>query len=75
MSWQKQREMTPKQYKATIKMLGMSQAASGRFLGVSERTAHRYVSGDAAVPISAALLLRSLIHHGEVPVVPEWTGK
>jgi len=74
MSWQNQREMTAKQYKAIIKMLGMTQAGSGRFLGVSERTAHRYVSGDATVPASTALLLRSLIHHGEVPVVPEWTG-
>ena len=75
MSWQKQREMTPRQYKSTIKMLGMTQAGSARFLGVSERTAHRYVSGDAEVPVSAALLLRSLIHHGEEPVVPEWAGE
>ena len=75
MSWQSQREMTSRQYKATIKMLGMSQAASGRYLGVSERTAHRYVSGHAEIPASSALLLRSLIHHGEEPVVPKWSGE
>ena len=74
MSWQKQRDMTPGQYKHAIKMLGMTQAGSGRFLGVSERTAHRYVSGDAVVPDSTALLLRSMIYHGEEPEVPEWTG-
>jgi len=74
MSWQTDRAMTPRQFKITIKMLGMTQAASARYLGVSERTAHRYVSGEAEVPASVALLLRSLIHHGEVPAAPKWAG-
>jgi len=72
MSWQDEREMSRKQYREAIAQLGLSQAAAGRYLGISERTAHRYVSGDAAVRTSDALLLRSLIHHNEVPVVPAW---
>ena len=72
MSWQDERAMTRKQYRETIAQLGLTQAGAGRYLGVSERTAHRYVSGDAEVPASAALLLRSLIHHNEQPIAPAW---
>lgn len=72
MSWQNERSMTPLQYKRTIKSLGMSMAAAGRFLGVSPRTAVRLGSGDATVPASTALLLRSMIYHGDEPVVPKW---
>ena len=75
MSWQDEREMSRKQYREAIAQLGLSQAAAGRYLGISERTAHRYVSGDAEIPASSALLLRSLIHHGEEPVVPKWSGE
>ena len=72
MSWQDERSMTGRQYRAIIAQLGMSQAAAGRYLGISERTTHRYASGDAHVRASDALLLRSLVHHGEQPVVPPW---
>jgi DNA-binding transcriptional regulator YiaG len=71
-SWQHQREMTPTQYKRIIKELGMSQAGSGRFLGFSERTARRFISGQAIIPPAAALLLRAMVVHKEVPIVPSW---
>lgn len=73
MSWQDERVMTKKQYRQTIAALGMSQAASGRYLGVSESTVHRYIRGTAKIRPSEALLLRSLIEHREIPVVPKWT--
>lgn len=72
MSWQLERTMTPRQFERTIKALGLSQAASGRFLGHSERQMRRYVTGEAKVPEAEALLLRSMLAHGEVPVVPAW---
>lgn len=72
MSWQNERSMTARQYKAVIAELGMSQAAAGRYLGVSERTTHRYASGDAKLRASEALLLRALLHHNEKPEVPAW---
>ena len=53
--------MTPAQYKAAIKALGLSQRAAGKFLGVDERTSRRWIAGDAQVPESAAKLLRLMI--------------
>jgi DNA-binding transcriptional regulator YiaG len=72
MSWQTERTMTPRQFKAAIKSLGMTQAGAGRYLGLSERTARRYISGDAKPSAAEVLLLRSLIEHNEVPIVPKW---
>jgi hypothetical protein len=70
--WQKDRTMTGRQYKLIIKALGLNQAAAGRYTGVSARTSRRYITGHAEVPTSTALLLRSLVAHGETPVVPKW---
>ena len=71
--WQKERAMSPRAYKAALKALNMSQAGAGRYLGVSERTACRYVVGDAVIPTATALLLRCLIANGIKPVVPRWS--
>ena len=72
MTWnQHERQFSPRDYKAAIATLGMSQVGAGRYLGVSDRTARRFVSGDAEIPVSAVLLLRSLIAHGEKPIVPK----
>ena len=71
MSWQR-REMTPREYMHTIELLGLSQLAAGRFLGVSGRTSRRYATGDAMVPAAHALLLRAMLHHRDRPVVPAW---
>lgn len=74
MTWnQEERQFSPKAYRAAIATLGMSQVGAGRYLGVSDRTARRFVSGDAEIPASAVLLLRSLIAHGEKPIVPRRT--
>lgn len=70
--WQNQRRMTAAQFTKAIKDLGMSQAGVGRFLGVSERHARRFVRGEAEVPEAYALLLRSLLFHNEQPIVPPW---
>ena len=72
MTWQDERMMSPAQYRWYIKALGMSQAGAGRYLGVSERTSRRFSRGEAEVPTSMVLLLRSLYHHGDKPVVPKW---
>jgi hypothetical protein len=51
--------MTPHQYKAAIKVLGLSQEAAGLWLGVSKRTGQNYaVSGPSE---TAAKLLRLVI--------------
>lgn len=59
--WTKKREMSPVEFRHTLKRLGMSQAAAGRFLGVSERTARRYARGAAAIPVPSVLLLRAIL--------------
>jgi hypothetical protein len=48
-------------YEHSIARLGLSQRAAGKFLGVDERTSRRWVSGDSAIPESAAKLLRLMI--------------
>jgi DNA-binding transcriptional regulator YiaG len=70
--WQSQRAMTATQFKRIVKELGMSRAAAGRYIGVSLRRLRRITKGQSDVPESAALLLRSLVAHGETPVVPKW---
>ena len=71
--WQN-RTMTPHQYAWAIKTLGLNKAQAGRFLGVSERTAHRYHDGDTAIPAAHSLLLRAMINYGEPPEVPPYKG-
>jgi len=53
--------MTPADYRKTIDQLGLSQRGAGRFLGVDERTSRRWVSGEAAIPVAVALLLRLMV--------------
>lgn len=73
-NWQKQRRMTALQFKRIVKQLGMSQAGAGRYIGVSPRTLRRMVKGQAVIPASSVLLLRSLVAHNEQPIVPKWEG-
>jgi len=42
--------MTPTQYRAAIKLLGLSQVKAGKFLGVNERTSRRWALGEYDVP-------------------------
>ena len=73
MSWQI-RTMSPVEYRRAIHTLHLNKAQAGRYLGLSVRTAHRYWDGDARVPAPVALLLRSLIHHNDLPLVPPYEG-
>ena len=68
---QDNRAMSPREFERTIKALGLSKAAAGRFLGISERTLHRYADGDAEVPVSTVLLLRDMLERGIAPKVPK----
>jgi|KBSMisStaDraftv2_1062788.scaffolds.fasta_scaffold2709861_1 transcriptional regulator with XRE-family HTH domain len=69
---QQDRVMTPRQFKNAIKELGLTQAAAGRYLDVSERTANRYAKGTARIPAPSAILLRLLIQYGIKPFIPKW---
>jgi len=53
--------MTPKQYADAIALLGLSQIAAGRFLGIDPRQSRRWIAGDARVPEAVAKLLRLMI--------------
>jgi hypothetical protein len=73
-NWQDDRTMTKHQYQWVIRALGMNKAQAGRYLGRGERTAYRLWDGTSEVYPAEALLLRSLIEHGEKPVIPPWQG-
>jgi hypothetical protein len=51
--------MTPTQYKAAIKALGMPQERAGEWLGVSARTGQNYAAKGPPEPV--AKLLRLMI--------------
>lgn len=71
-SWQYERTMTAEQYNLALQVLGLSQLAAGRWLGVSPRTSRRYATGEALIPPAHALLLRGAIRHKWKLVVPPW---
>lgn len=71
--WQLHRTMSAREFKSICKNeLKISRAAAGRYVGTSVRTIRRVTRGQAQLPASAVLLLRSLVAHGEQPVVPKW---
>lgn len=49
--------MTPAQYRAELKRLGLSVRGARHFLGVSERTSRRWANGVHRIPKSAAMTL------------------
>lgn len=59
--------MTPLQYRAAIKKLGLSQRQAATFLGVGERTSRRYAAGDFDIPEATAKLLRLMVRLGLKP--------
>ena len=71
MSWQEHRMCSPEEFLQLAWRLGLSQTTAGRFLGVSERTARRYVRGEAEVPPSQVLLLRAMLELKARPRVPK----
>jgi hypothetical protein len=57
--------MTPAEYKAAIKQLGLTQHQAALWLGVSKRTGQNYaIKGP---PLSVAMLLRQMIRFGLKP--------
>jgi transcriptional regulator with XRE-family HTH domain len=56
--------MTPTQYKAAIKALGLSQERAGDFLGISPRSSQGYALGEYPVPEAIAKLLRLMLKLG-----------
>jgi len=75
MTWQTDRTMTGRQFKTIIKQLGMTQAGAARFLGVAERTARRYITGEMKIPVACVLLLRGMVEFDELPIVPARKAK
>jgi transcriptional regulator with XRE-family HTH domain len=69
-AWQCDRTLTPQQLEHVLFLLGMSQEACGRYLGVSGRTVRRYIRGERPIPESTVLLLRALVNFKVQPLVP-----
>jgi transcriptional regulator with XRE-family HTH domain len=42
--------MTPKQLRAALARIGLSQREAARRLGIDERTMRKYVAGDLVIP-------------------------
>jgi hypothetical protein len=53
--------MTPHQYKAAIKALGLSQERAGDWLGIGRRTSQGYALGEYPVPEPIAKLLKLMV--------------
>jgi hypothetical protein len=53
--------MTPTQYKAAIKSIGLSQQRAGDWLGIGRRTSQGYALGETRIPEPIAKLLRLMI--------------
>lgn len=54
--------MSPKQYKAAIQKLGLSQRKAAPFFGLSLRTVQNYGSGKTPIPEPTARLIRLIIN-------------
>jgi len=72
--WQAERSMTPVQYRAILAELRLNVAQAGRYLGISERTSHRYIRGETEIPVPVILLLRGLKALQIKPLVPAWVS-
>jgi DNA-binding transcriptional regulator YiaG len=55
------RTVTPKQFKAAIDELGLSQGRAARLCGFHPRTAKRWASGGRKVPEPVAIILRLML--------------
>jgi DNA-binding transcriptional regulator YiaG len=59
--------LTPRQFKASIKALGLSQGRAARLCGFHGSTAKKWASGARKVPEPVAIMLR-LLQSGELTV-------
>jgi DNA-binding transcriptional regulator YiaG len=58
--------MTPKQLRAALRRLGLSQVAAADALGVAARTVRTWLKGTRAMPEPAARLLLTWLKHPEL---------
>ncbi len=65
--------MTPKQLRAAIKRLDLTQVAAARALGVAPRTMRQWIAGDARIAEPAARLLAVWLAHPELLPGPTQT--
>jgi plasmid maintenance system antidote protein VapI len=65
--WLKKRTMRGSQLKMIAIEWEVTQSYLGQFLGRSERTLRRMIAGDTKIRPAEALLLNSMIEHGERP--------
>lgn len=72
MTWQDQREMTPRQFEHAMELLGLKQAEMARFLGMSDRQCRRLVRGQRHIGAPIVLLLNGMVARGDKPKVPPW---
>ncbi len=64
--------MTPIQYRAAIKKLGLSQNGAARFLGVHSRTSQRWALGELPVPLAVEMLFGLML---ALNIEPEWFSR
>ena len=53
--------MTPRQFKAALKTLGLSQGRVAKLCGLHPRSAKRWAGGQRKVPEPVAIILRLLL--------------
>ncbi|HEX9488488.1 MAG TPA: hypothetical protein VF976_15575 [Gemmatimonadales bacterium] len=58
--------MTPKQLRAALTRLKLTQVAAAHALGVDPRTMRKWLAGDARIPEPAARLLAVWLAHPEL---------
>ena len=63
--------MTPTQYRAAIRALGLSQHLAGDWLGIGRRTSQGYALGEYPVPEPVAKLLRICV---KLKSNPHWAA-
>jgi plasmid maintenance system antidote protein VapI len=59
--------MTGDEYEKAIEMLGLTQVAAARFLGVDDTTSRRWIADKHPIPDSTAMLLRVMIRYRLTP--------
>jgi hypothetical protein len=52
--------MTPKQLRAALARMSLSQRAAARLLNIDERTMRKYIAGDLVIPEMLVWALRGL---------------
>jgi hypothetical protein len=58
--------MTRAEFRQSLRALAMTPYKAAKYLGVSQRQAHRYASGETGVPAPVAMVLRELIKTGRL---------